>query len=37
MEPKKKRKTKPRYVPTPEEIMAVRKIIDKEKMRKMRD
>ncbi len=34
---KKKRKTKPRYEPTPAEIKAMRKIIDKEKMRKMRD
>ena len=34
---KPKKETKPRYEPSPKEIKAMRKIIDKEKMRKMLD
>ena len=37
MKPKKKPNAKPRYEPSPKEIKAMRKIIDKEKMEKMRD
>ena len=34
---KPKKETKPRYEPSPKEIKAMRKIIDKEKMEKMLD
>ena len=34
---KPKKEQKPRYEPTPKEIKAMRKIIDKEKLKKMRD